>query len=363
MEPLARMAAHGHEQVAHWNDPAVGLRAIIAIHSTALGPSLGGCRMHPYASEEEALADVLRLSRAMTYKAAVAGVRLGGGKSVIMGDPATQKTDALLRSFGRFVGTLGGRYTASEDMGTCMADLDIMRTVCPHISDDYRQAEGGINSLTALGTFEGIRAALAFATGSPDLAGRVVAVQGLGHVGWPLCQMLAEAGATLIVADLSPERVHRAVAHLGARSVAPEEVLAQECDVLSPCAMGSVLDRATIGSLRCAVVAGSANNVLATDADGDRLHERGIVLAPDYVVNAGGLINAADERSGYRAERAAAAVATIRQATATVLARAAAESVTTAEAAERVAADRIAAMGAIAMARPAAGPVAAPGAH
>jgi len=290
MATLDAMAADGHEQVLYWSDPDAGLRAIIAVHSTVLGPALGGCRMHDYPSEEDALRDVLRLSRGMTYKAAVAGVPLGGGKSVIMGDPSRDKSDRLLRSFGRFVETLKGRYTASEDVGTGKEDLDVMRTECAHISEDFDPEVGDMNSLTALGTFEGMRAALVFATGSPDLSGLHVAVQGLGHVGWPLCRMLVEAGCNVSVADIVPERTRAASQAFGARPVSTEDILTLACDIFAPCALGGVVNDATVETIDCRIIAGSANNVLASPEHGERLHARGITLAPDYVINAGGLI-------------------------------------------------------------------------
>lgn len=304
MATLDAMAAGGHEQVLYWSDPDAGLRAIIAIHSTLLGPALGGCRMHDYPSEQDALKDVLRLSRGMTYKAAVAGVPLGGGKSVIIGDPSRDKSDKLLRSFGRFVDTLEGRYTASEDVGTGKEDLDVMRTECDHISEDFDPEVGDMNSLTALGTFEGIRAALLFATGTSDLGGLHVAVQGLGHVGWPLCRMLVEAGCVVSVADVVPERVRAASQLFGARPVSSEEVLTLTCDILAPCALGGVVNDATVEAIDCRIVAGSANNVLAAPEHGEHLHARGITLAPDYVINAGGLIAEAARLAGASFEDA-----------------------------------------------------------
>lgn len=298
MATLGAMIDQGHELVAYAHDRKAGLRAIIAVHSTVLGPSLGGCRMFPYATEADALADVLRLSRGMTYKAAVAGVRLGGGKSVIIGDPSRDKSDRLLRAFGRFVDTLGGKYTASEDVGTSQADLDIMRSQSRFISEDYDPAAGDMNSLTALGTFEGIRASLSFLTGNADPAGLTVAIQGLGHVGWPLCRLLAEAGCDVMVTDLAPDRVAAAAKEFGARAVEPEAILDVECDVLAPCAMGGVIDHSTVDRVRCRIVAGSANNVLASPEDGERLHERGVIVAPDYVVNSGGLVAEAARLEG-----------------------------------------------------------------
>lgn len=298
MATLDAMSHEGHEQVLYWNDPAAGLRAIIAIHSTLLGPALGGCRMHDYRTEAEALADVLRLSRGMTYKAAAAGVPLGGGKSVIIGDPRRDKSDRLLHSFGRFVDTLGGRYTASEDVGTSQEDLGVMRTESSYISEDFDPEIGDMNSLTALGTFEGIRASVAFVTGSPDVQGLRVAVQGLGHVGWPLCELLADAGCELIVADVLTDRMGAAAEAFGAQLSDPSEILRTPCDILAPCAMGGVVNDFTVDAFACRIVAGCANNVLSSPDIGERLHGRGILLAPDYVINGGGLIAEAARLAG-----------------------------------------------------------------
>jgi len=365
MDVFRQITAHDHEQVLFCNDPASGLRAIIAIHSTRLGPSLGGTRFYPYPDEGRALADALRLSRAMTAKAAVAGLDLGGGKAVIIGDPATTKTEPLLRAFARHVHSLGGRYITAEDVGTATADIDLMRRDTPHVVglSTALGGSGDPSPATAVGVVHAMRAVAEHLWGDDDLTGRHVVVAGTGKVGDALARRLTEAGARVSVANRTVAVAHKLAAEIGATVVPYETSHAVPCDLYAPCALGGVLDATTVPQLQCRAVVGSANNQLAAPEVAGLLQRAGIVYGPDYVVNAGGLINAADERSGYRAERAAAAVATIRQATATVLARAAAESVTTAEAAERVAADRIAAMGAIAMARPAAGPVAAPGAH
>jgi leucine dehydrogenase len=341
MSTLAEMVGSGHEQVAYWHDRAVGLRAIIAIHSTALGPALGGCRMHPYVDEHDALRDVLRLSRGMTLKCAVAGVPLGGGKSVVLGDPDRDKSEELFRSFGRFVDTLGGRYTASVDVGTGQRDLDWMRLESAHVTLDLSGPEGDGNYLTALGTFAGIRAAAAHAFGSDSLAGRTVAVQGLGQVGWELCRLLHGAGAALVVADVREARVARAVEELGARAVAPEAILAERCDVLAPCALGGVLHERSIPALDCRVVAGCANNVLVTPRDGRRLHERGIVYAPDYVINAGGIITEACRQAGLTFSEARERVLAVHDNVARVLAMAHRDDIASSEAADRLAAERL----------------------
>lgn len=341
MTTLAAMAEHGHEEVAHWYDPAVGLEAIIAIHSTALGPALGGCRMYPYAYEADALHDVLRLSRGMTYKAAVAGLPLGGGKAVIIGNPGTDGREALFRSFGRFVNTLGGRYVAGEDVGTGRRELAWMRLESAHVAEDL--PGGDMNELTALGVLQGMRATAAHAFGSDAPAGRTVAVQGLGKVGWPLCRMLREVGAELVVADVRSDVVDRAVAELGARAAAPDAILAEPCDVLAPCALGGVLDERSIPALRCRVVAGSANNVLATAEDGRRLHARGIVYAPDYVISGGGLIGDGCQREGLSFAAARERVLIVYDNVARVLDLAQRDGVPASDAADRLAEDRLAA--------------------
>jgi leucine dehydrogenase len=342
VSPFDEMARSGHEEVLFRHDPATGLKAIIAVHSTVLGPALGGCRMYPYEREEDALDDVLRLSRGMTYKAAVAGVPLGGGKSVILGDPIRDKSEALLRSFGRFVGTLHGRYTASEDVGTSMDDLAVMRTETPHITGALSGPEGDINFLTALGTFEGLRAGVEHALGRTDLSGLVVAVQGLGHVGWPLCEMLAAAGAKLVVADVRAELVSRAGECFGAQAADPSAILTTECDVLSPCAMGAILDAQSIPRLRCRLVAGSANNVLRAPEHGVQLHERGIVLAPDYVVNAGGLIAEACQLASLDFAAARERVLGIHDTLTQVLQLAERDGIAPSDAADRLAEQRLA---------------------
>ncbi|MBA3382055.1 MAG: hypothetical protein H0T97_09380 [Actinobacteria bacterium] len=336
------MAEYHHEQVAYWNDQTVGLHAIIAIHSTVLGPSLGGCRMYHYACEQDALADVLRLSHAMTYKAAAAGVAFGGGKSVILADETTVKSEQIFRSFGRFVGSLGGRYTASEDVGTSMADLEWARRETIHVARDYDCPDGDMNYLTALGTYEGMRAAATRVFGSPSLAGRTVAVQGLGHVGWPLCELLHAAGADLIVTDLRADICDRARAKWGARAVAVDEILATPCDVLAPCAMGGVLDDASIPGLACAIVAGSANNVLAAPEHGRALHERGVLLAPDYVINGGGLIAEACRLEGLDFAAARERVLRVYDNVAQVLDLADSEQIAPSDAADRFAEQRLA---------------------
>ncbi|MFL6290648.1 MAG: Glu/Leu/Phe/Val dehydrogenase dimerization domain-containing protein [Thermoanaerobaculia bacterium] len=310
MELFQQMAEMGHERVLFCSSPEAGLQAIIAVHSTVLGPGLGGVRMWPYNNMDEALTDVLRLSRGMTYKAAAAGLNLGGGKAVIVGDPKKDKSEALLRSFGQFVESLNGLYITAEDVGTGMDDMEVILSETRWVTGVSPSLGGGgdPSPVTAFGVLQGMKAAVHWCYGNgsgSDLAGRSVAVQGLGNVGYHLATYLKEEGAKLFVADLDPERTGRAREELGAEIVPVDEVLGIDCDVLAPCALGAVLDERTIPALRCKIVAGAANNQLAdVERDGLALHERGILYAPDFVGNAGGLINVYNELGGYHRDRA-----------------------------------------------------------
>ena len=294
---ITEVAAPSHDRVVRVEDPATGLLGFIAIHSTALGPAAGGLRMRPYDSAAAALDDVLRLSRGMTYKNAAADLPLGGGKAVILGDPATAKTPALLEAFGRAIDTLGGRYWTAEDMGMSPADMAVIANTTRYVAGlaTGDHASGDPSPVTARGIFQAIRTTARHRFGSPVLAGRRVAVQGLGNVGWHLCKVLKAAGADLIVADIDAERAAWAGQCLGADVAAPDQILGAKADILAPCAVGGILNADTIPGLRVGAVAGGANNQLASDADGDRLKARGILYAPDYVVNAGGIVNVATE--------------------------------------------------------------------
>lgn len=289
-----------HETVNFAFDAQNGLRAIIAVHDTRLGPAAGGCRFWNYDSEDEALADVLRLSRGMTYKNAVAGLDLGGGKSVIIGDPKVIKTPDLMRAFGRAVDRLGGHYTTAEDVGVDVSDMEAVRETTAHVAGLARgaHASGDPSPVTAKGILDGVRRAVALRFGREDLAGLRIAVQGLGHVGWYLCTHLHEAGAKLIVSDIDAGRMRRAVSEFDATPCAPEDVLTVEADVFAPCALGAVLNARSIPGLRVAVVAGAANNQLEEVADADRLHARGILYVPDFAINAGGIISVSREIAG-----------------------------------------------------------------
>lgn len=307
------LAEAGHadpEELVIVRDAKTGLRAVVSIHSTELGPALGGCRFLPYPTLGAAVLDAVRLGWSMTGKAALAGLDLGGGKSVIIGDPRSQHSAALLTAFARVVDRLGGRYITSEDVGTSVADMDLMRTTTPWVVG-CSPASGGAGDpspSTARGVFEAMRATVAHVTGSRDLAGGRVVVIGVGKVGRPLVEDLVGAGAEVTVTDVDPVAVADAVATLGVGSVRPDEAVTHPCDVLAPCALGGLINVSTIGDLRCRMIVGSANNQLGEDADAQRLADAGITYAPDFLVNAGGLIHVADELQGYDASRVEARV-------------------------------------------------------
>ena len=313
MDVFSSPAFDDHEQVIFFYDRASGLKTIVALHDTTLGPAVGGCRMWPYASEAEALTDVLRLSRGMTFKAAMAELPYGGGKTVIIGDSRKDKSEALFRALGRAIDSLGGRYYTGEDVGTSPTDMDWAGEETDYVLGCNKGGSGDPSPVTARGVWLGVRAAVGHKLGRSDLAGVRVAVQGLGHVGYNLARLLAQDGARLIVADLEGARVERAAEEFGAKPVEVDAILSAECDVLAPCALGGIINDPTIPKLACAIVAGAANNQLLEDRHGTALHARGILYAPDYVINAGGLINIAQELQpgGYERERALAQVETI----------------------------------------------------
>ena len=303
---------YGHEQIVFVQDKTVGLKAIIGIHSTTLGPALGGCRMWNYVDENAALRDVLRLSRGMTYKAAVAGLNLGGGKAVVFGDARSQKTPELLKSFGRFVEGLSGCYITAEDVGIKVADIDTIRTQTRFaVGGSNKGGSGDPSGMTAFGTFQGMKAALKFAGFGENLNGVRVAIQGVGNVGYHLCSYLSAAGAKLIVTDIYPNQIEKVVQEFGAGAIAPDQIYGADCDIFAPCALGAILNETTIPQLKCKIISGSANNQLEAEADGYTLHKRGIVYVPDYAVNAGGLINVAAELDGYNQEAVLAKVSQI----------------------------------------------------
>ena len=340
--------AAGHEQVTYFADPESGLRAIIAIYSTALGPALGGTRFYPYASEGDALADVLNLSKAMAYKAACAGLDLGGGKAVIIGDPSKDKTEALLRAYGRAVQSLDGRYYTACDVGTYVEDMDVIARESSYVTG-RSPAHGGAGDssiLTAFGVFQGMRAAAEVTWGSPTLRGRRVGVAGVGKVGHHLVEHLLEDGASVVIADVNRDAVDRVrVLHPEADVVDVEALVSQPMDVYAPCALGGALTDDTVATLQAQVVCGAANNQLAHPGIEKQLEDRGVLYAPDYVVNSGGLIQVGDEIEGYSEPRARARAAAIFDTTLRIFRLAAAEGVPPAVAADRLAERRMADIG------------------
>lgn len=337
MEIFKETFEKGHEQVVFCSDPAAGLKAIIAIHSTVLGPALGGLRIWNYKSEEEALTDVLRLSRGMTYKNAAMGLGLGGGKAVIIGDPQRDKTPELFRAFGRFVESLGGRYITAEDVGTSEEDMNYIAQETSHVVG-LAGKSGNPSPVTAYGVFLGIKAAVEWVFGSDDLKGKKVALQGLGHVGMEVARLLTESGAEVTASDIYPDRVKEAQEILGAKIVEPEKIYEVPCDIFSPCALGAVINENTVDRLTCRIVAGAANNQLKDESYARRLMDRGILYAPDYIINGGGVINVAEELSGmpYSIERVFRKLSVIPARLKEVFELSRSEGITTAEAADKV---------------------------
>jgi leucine dehydrogenase len=327
----------GHEDVAFHHDPDSGLDAIIAIHNTSRGPALGGCRMWAYESRDQALTDVLRLSRGMTYKSALAGLHYGGGKAVIIGDPRRAKSETLFRAMGRFVESLNGRYIVAEDVGISVADVEAMARETGHVSGIPARGAGDPSPATAYGVYRGIKAAVRHKLGLETLKGLRVAVQGLGHVGTHLCRQLAAEGAGLIVADLDPDAVRRAVDAFDARAVPPDEIVSAPAEVFAPCALGAVIDDRSIETLKATIVAGAANNQLALPRHGPALARRGVLYAPDYVINAGGIILISHEGAGFDRPKAFAQVALIHDTLLEIFQLAEAAGTCTAEAADRLA--------------------------
>ncbi len=340
------IAEMGHEQLVVCYDKTSGYRGIIAIHDTTLGPALGGTRFWNYATDEEAIIDALRLARGMTYKNAVAGLNLGGGKSVIIGDNRTPQREMIFRAHGRFVDSLGGRYVTAEDVGTSTGDMDFV-----HMETDYvaglAGGSGDPSPVTAHGVFRAIQASANRRWGSDALEGKTVAVQGCGNVGHYLALELQRAGANLIVTDIDAERVKRVVVETGARAVGTDEIYAQAADIFAPCALGAVINDRTLPQLKCEIVAGAANNQLLEDRHGDELEERGILYAPDYVANAGGVINVYSELAGWSRERALRKADEIYHTIANVFEIAEQDGIPTYSAADRVAERRIASLGAM----------------
>ena len=303
MELFDRLAEMGHEEVVVASDPSCGYRGIIAVHSTALGPALGGTRFWNYESDEAAITDALRLSRGMTYKNAVAGLDLGGGKSVILGDNRTKNREDIFRAHGRFVESLGGRYITAEDVGTGTADMDFVHMETEHVAG-LKEKSGDPSPVTAHGVFRAIQASAKQRWGSDDLTGKVVTIQGCGNVGRYLAKELHEAGAKLIVSDIDSERTARVASETGATIVHGDDIYAAKADIFAPCALGGIINDETLPMLKVEVIAGGANNQLLEPRHGDKLEEMGMQYAPDYVANAGGVINVFGEVAGWDADRA-----------------------------------------------------------
>ncbi|HWS39997.1 MAG TPA: Glu/Leu/Phe/Val dehydrogenase dimerization domain-containing protein [Arenimonas sp.] len=302
-----------HEEVVFCHNKDAGLKAIIAIHNSVLGPALGGLRMWPYATEQDALSDVLRLSRGMTYKAAVSGLNLGGGKAVIIGDPSKDKSEALFRAFGRFVNSLNGRYITAEDVGIDVNDMEYVYRETEFVTGVH-QVHGGSGDpspFTAYGTMQGLMAALQVQFGDEDVGKHSYAVQGVGHVGMEYVKLLSERGAKVFVTDINKELVQCAVDDYGAEAVSADEIYDVNADIYSPCALGGTINEQTLDRLKCKIICGAANNQLSTNEIGDEVQRRGILYAPDYAVNAGGLMNVSLEIDGYNRERAMRMLRTI----------------------------------------------------
>jgi len=337
------MEEYDYEELVFFQDRATKLQAIVAIHNTVLGPALGGCRFWQFTSERAAIDDVLRLARGMTYKASVAGLNLGGGKSVIIGNPKTHKTEPLLRAFGRFINTLRGRYIVAEDVGTSTDDMMIIHKETKHVVglDERHGGSGDPSPVTAYGVLHGIKACTKEVFKTKGLSGLTVAIQGAGHVGYHLARHLSKEGVRIIVTDIYKKKAQQVVDEFGAEYVKPEKIYSVKCDIFSPCALGGILDDRNIRALKCKIVAGSANNQLKSDQYCGKLEARGILYAPDYVINAGGLINVADEMKGYNHSRALHKAARIYKAVTRVIKIAKEEKIPTCAAADRMAERRI----------------------
>ncbi len=343
MKIFEYLEEHDFEQLVFCQDKSTGLKAIIGIHDTTLGPALGGTRIWDYETEDEALTDVFRLAIGMTYKNAAAGLNLGGGKTVIIGDPAKIKSEELFRTFGRYVESLGGRYITAVDVNSTPQDMAHINAETDYVVG-LEGKSGNPSPVTAFGVFRGILAAVNEVYGSDDLNGKVVAVQGLGSVGYSICKHLHDAGAKLYVTDIRKESIDRVVNDMGATGVAPDEIYGVDCDIFVPCAMGAVINDFTVEQLKCKIVAGSANNQLAEEKHCQMLKDKGILYVPDFVINSGGVINVYEELKGYDKDRAMARASAIYDSVKRVIEISKRDDISTSEAAERMAEERIAAM-------------------
>lgn len=340
-----QMEAFGHQNVVFCNDEETGLKAIIAIHDTTLGPALGGTRMWQYATEAEALHDVLRLSRGMTYKAAITGLNLGGGKAVIIGDSRMDKSEAMMRRYGKFIKNLNGSFITAEDVGTSPKDMEYIRMETQYVTGvpESLGGSGDPSPVTAKGVFMGIKACVKELFGNDNLAGKSVAVQGIGHVGENLVHLLREENAKVYVSDIDEERLAQVAKKYGAEAIANNSLFDRDFDIYAPCALGATVNTETIAKMNCAIIAGAANNQLADEQiHGQMLLEKGILYAPDYLINAGGLINCYSEIAGFSKKRTMQLAENIYEATRNVLKMSKSEKISTSEAANKIAEKRIA---------------------
>lgn len=340
MEIFEGMGEYEHEQLVFWSEPTFGYKGIIAIHDTTLGPALGGTRFWEYDNEAAAVVDALRLSRGMSYKAAITGLNLGGGKSVIVGDNRVRDREMIFRAHGRAVETLGGRYITAEDVGVSVYDMEYVRMETEHCAGLLGRS-GDPSPVTAYGVYQGIKACAYKRYGDAGLSGKRISVQGLGHVGYHLCRMLAEEGAQLTVTDIRPERVQEVAAEFDATAVEPNDIYAAAVDIFAPCALGAIVNDATLEVLSVDIIAGASNNQLAEARHGDILRERGVVYAPDYVINAGGLVNVYGERHDWTTEQSHAKAGEIYETLLRIFELAEDDGVPTNVAADRLAEQRI----------------------
>ncbi|TRZ42753.1 Glu/Leu/Phe/Val family dehydrogenase [Robertkochia solimangrovi] len=341
---FGQLSFNDHEQIVFCQDKDTGLKAIIGIHNTVLGPALGGTRMWNYANEWDALNDVLRLSRGMTYKSAVTGLNLGGGKAVIIGDAKTQKTPELMRRFGEFVNSLGGKYITAEDVGMETSDMDTVREVTPYVTgiSEDKGGAGNPSPVTAYGVFMGMKAAAKYRLGSDDLEGKKVLVQGVGHVGASLVDYLSNEGARIYITDINQQRLEELSAKYNAEIVAGDRMFDKELDIYAPCALGATINDETLKAIKASVIAGAANNQLADEKrHGKMLQEKGIAYAPDFLINAGGIINVYAELEGYDRREIMRKTENIYQTTLQIFAHAEEYGITTHEAALNLAQQRI----------------------
>jgi leucine dehydrogenase len=340
MEIFELMTERKHEQLMFWNEPDLGYKGIIAIHDTTMGPALGGTRFWDYESNSAAVVDALRLARGMTYKAAITGLNLGGGKSVIIGDNRTKDREMIFRAHGRAVESLKGRYITAEDVGTSPDDMEFVHAETEHVVGMLGRS-GDPSPVTAYGVYKGLKACAAHRYGNDSLAGKHVVVQGVGHVGYYLCEDLAAEGAKLTVTDIDPDRVQRVVDDFGATAVEPDAIYGVEAEIFAPCALGAVVNDDTVDHMKFEIVGGAANNQLARSEHGVKLHERGILYAPDYVINAGGLINVYGELNEWTADRSKRKAGEIYNTLLRIFDRAETDKVSTNAAADRVVESRI----------------------